>query len=717
MRQGEGNLHGKLWLSTPTGGFGGWLALILLLAGSGPALAQEALVLSGGGSRGIAHAGVVLGLERLGHQPRLVVGTSAGAIVGGLYAAGYAPAAIWRILQQTDWAEVFAPPPVLEGPDRAVRYPVVRVAIGAERVRLFGGFVPELRINRMLVRLLFDAGVRAGGDFDRLPRRFRAVAADLEMGEEVVLARGDLARAVRASMAVPGVFSPVEWEGRVLVDGGIADNMPISVARELGSSVVIASDVLRPLPRIEERDPLSVGLRALRLLLRNAQPRAVPPDILILPRLGPGLAEATFPADPGPLLEAGLEAALSTAPRADPPAPRPPPPDPPPARLAGVQVQAKEAGAAVLLEHAFRPAAAGAYDPARILEAVDRVYATGLFHGVWPTAVPPVPPAAQGSEPATDTMPRPDPVLLVRTEPTPRVLAEGGAGYDNDRGVRVWAGLRSRTAGVARLPAELDVAGAAGGLERWAAASLRLYSLRLLPLVWSAGGYYQEADVRRFIGERPAVEREVRRAGGWLTAELRRLEPGRVLVAGIRAERVEEESGRDGFSLGPLVRMGEIEPLTPVAGAPTLLEAEWRLGEVGYLRARARGSVHGWAGRWRGAAVGDLTLVGGEPPADVRPALGDEHLMPGMRWGEERGQIRAVAGADVVRNTAFDVLARLRLRLGAAAAVGDELGRSATWVAGAELGLVRATPLGPIELAVGANGRGEWRLDVVVGAK
>src|SRR5690606_20222927 len=104
--------------------------------------------------------------------------------------------------------------------------------------------------------LLFDANARARGNFDRLPRRFRALATDLETGRAVSLGSGDLARAVRASMAYPGFFAPVEWNGHLLVDGGVVDNLPTLEARELGARRLVAVDVTRPAERVGSRAPL-----------------------------------------------------------------------------------------------------------------------------------------------------------------------------------------------------------------------------------------------------------------------------------------------------------------------------------------------------------------------------------------------------------------------------------------------------------------------------
>src|SRR5690606_41580353 len=176
---------------------------------------------------------------------------------------------VWRIVLAQDWPELFVHMPRPVGPRRELRYPQLEVGIGVERP---AGLVAEWRINRALVHLLFDAGALSGGDFDRLPRRFRSVAADLRTGEAVVIAEGDLVRAVRASMAVPGVFAAVVRGGAPLVDGGIANYLPVSVARAAGARNVVASDEMWPAPEIEDRDGPGGGLAALPSRLRQHLP-------------------------------------------------------------------------------------------------------------------------------------------------------------------------------------------------------------------------------------------------------------------------------------------------------------------------------------------------------------------------------------------------------------------------------------------------------------
>ena len=139
------------------------LPLVLVLA---PLSAQHTLVLSGGGSRGLAHAGVLIGLERLGYTTPTVIGTSMGAIIGALYAAGYTPEAVRDTVARQDWRALFVADPVQVGPDREPRRPFISVALSHGAEPVLGGFVPETGINRRLTQLLFDAGARAGNDFD-----------------------------------------------------------------------------------------------------------------------------------------------------------------------------------------------------------------------------------------------------------------------------------------------------------------------------------------------------------------------------------------------------------------------------------------------------------------------------------------------------------------------------------------------------------------------
>ncbi|MGE5237087.1 MAG: patatin-like phospholipase family protein [Acidobacteriota bacterium] len=247
------------------------------------------LVLSGGGALGIAHIGVLKVLEELRVPVDCVVGTSMGAIIGGLYAAGYSPQELERLTTSLPWHEILA-----DRPDRR-RLPfrrkvddltyLTRWELGYSdgRLRMPAGVIAGQNLGVEL-RVL---GLRAAGitDFDRLPLPFRAVATDLGTGEMVALDHGDLATALRASMAVPGVFAPVEVDGRTLIDGGIVANLPVGVARSMGADVVIAVDLGQPLT--SERPPDTIAgivQRTTQFLTRlNVQRELAGVDILIRP--------------------------------------------------------------------------------------------------------------------------------------------------------------------------------------------------------------------------------------------------------------------------------------------------------------------------------------------------------------------------------------------------------------------------------------------------
>jgi len=232
------------------------------------------LVLSGGGARGLAHVGVLEVLEELRVPVDLIAGTSMGALVGGLYASGLSPDSIRTVMSEVEWDQVLsdtAPLASLDFARRAERrrYPVeLEVGLSGEGIRLPGGLIAGQDLGLLLRRHTFP--VAAVEDFSRLPIPFAAVATDLATGERVVLDHGDLVEAMRASMAIPVVFSPVESEGRLLVDGGIVDNLPVDLAREMGADIVIAVDASPPLHEEERlRGIIGVFEQLVHLLSRQ----------------------------------------------------------------------------------------------------------------------------------------------------------------------------------------------------------------------------------------------------------------------------------------------------------------------------------------------------------------------------------------------------------------------------------------------------------------
>ncbi len=253
------------------------------------------LILSGGGAKGASHVGVIKVLEELGVPIDYIAGTSMGAIVGGLYASGMNANELADAIRSIDWDDIFNDKPKRE--DRDFRRKLddegflVRYKLGFKD----GAFqFPRSAIDGQKLHFaLRKLAKRAIGieNFDRLPIPFRAVAADIETGDAVVMGSGDLVNAMRASMAVSGVFPPVEIGGRLLVDGGLANNVPIDVGRRMGADILIVVGFPEQLKKRKDLNSVvSIVLQSLDLLIiQNSRLQLKtlrPEDIYIVPALG-----------------------------------------------------------------------------------------------------------------------------------------------------------------------------------------------------------------------------------------------------------------------------------------------------------------------------------------------------------------------------------------------------------------------------------------------
>lgn len=302
------------------------IGLTLLLVS--PVLAAEAarprvgLVLSGGGARGAAHVGVLKVLEEMRIPIDAISGTSMGAVVGGLYASGMSAQQIETLVSSLNWQDAFQdrPPRAELGFRRKQddRNFLVRYALG---IREDGFVLPRgLVQGQKLEQVLRNATLPVAEvqDFDRLPIPFRAVATDLETGDAVVMSSGDLVTALRASISAPGVFSPVQRDGRLLVDGGLVENLPVDPARQMDVDVLIVVDVSFPLySRDELTSPLEVTNQAFAIMIRSRtqeeRAKLNSTDIVIDPPLG-RFASADFSRVPQ-ALRAGEQGARNAGPR------------------------------------------------------------------------------------------------------------------------------------------------------------------------------------------------------------------------------------------------------------------------------------------------------------------------------------------------------------------------------------------------------------------
>ncbi|WP_343659742.1 patatin-like phospholipase family protein [Ralstonia sp.] len=252
------------------------------------------LVLSGGGARGYAHIGVLKMLERMRIPVDVIAATSMGAVVGGLYASGMRADALEQKLSQVDLSDI-----AFDRNDRAklpqslreddFQYPIgLSAGYGDGKLKLPAGLVQGNRLLALLKN--WTAQWPDNIAFSQLPIPFKAMATDLATGDGVILDHGSLPLAMRASMAVPGLFAPIEVGGRTLVDGGLVSNLPVQLARDMGADIIIAVNIGSDLQRPEDlASPAAVtqqmitilvgqNVRAQKALLRGK-------DVLIEPQL------------------------------------------------------------------------------------------------------------------------------------------------------------------------------------------------------------------------------------------------------------------------------------------------------------------------------------------------------------------------------------------------------------------------------------------------
>jgi NTE family protein len=241
-------------------------------------------------------------LERERIPVDLIAGTSMGAIIGGLYASGMSAAELERELLPLAWDRVFASRVERQQLSQRRKEEDFEFSAVLELGMRDGEFrAPQSTLSSRGLEILlrrYTQPVREQHDFDRLPTPFRAIATDMESGQQLVLGQGDLALAMRSSMSVPGLFAPVEWQGRILGDGGLVNNLPVDVARSLGAQRLIAVNVGTPLAARETLGSL-VGVTAqmINILTEQNVQRSLASlwdeDLLITPELGK-LSSADF---------------------------------------------------------------------------------------------------------------------------------------------------------------------------------------------------------------------------------------------------------------------------------------------------------------------------------------------------------------------------------------------------------------------------------------
>ncbi|MGB0391369.1 MAG: patatin-like phospholipase family protein [Salibacteraceae bacterium] len=248
------------------------------------------LVLSGGGAKGFAHIGVIKLLEEVGIVPDYVTGTSMGSIVGGLYAMGYSPDELQKISDTTEWSSVLS---------NVV--PLTEVTFSEKPY--YGSFLTELNINKSGVSLpggliegqsllellsVLSRPVHGIDDFHEFPIPFTCVATDIVNGVPVGISKGNITDAIRASMAIPTAFTPVEYDSLLLIDGGWTRNLPVKEAKDMGADIIISVDVGAPLKTKDELQSMISILdqTAWLLSVQDTEEQLKMSDIVVTPPVG-----------------------------------------------------------------------------------------------------------------------------------------------------------------------------------------------------------------------------------------------------------------------------------------------------------------------------------------------------------------------------------------------------------------------------------------------
>jgi NTE family protein len=254
---------------------------------------KVALVLSGGGARGFAHIPVIEAIEEAGIPIDFVLGTSMGSLIGGLYAAGYTPQEIRTLIDENSMVDLFASTPLPPIPKASLLndqrcYNIFQIGLDQYGVGSTSGMLGDQKILQMLNSAL--CRVATIDNFDELAIPFRAIGANLVNGEKIVFSEGSIVRATRSSISIPGVFAPYPVDGKLVVDGGVVDNLPIDLAKEMGADIVIAVDVNGEdyKTTAEDLDSLTAVLeQTVIIFMKNTYVNQLKSaDILIVPPLG-----------------------------------------------------------------------------------------------------------------------------------------------------------------------------------------------------------------------------------------------------------------------------------------------------------------------------------------------------------------------------------------------------------------------------------------------
>ena len=670
----------------------GFTASVLLLAalvlgqGQRPVFAQAcasvrtALVLSGGGAKGLAHIGVIRALDSLGIKPDLVVGTSMGALIGALYASGHSARevdSLARSLPISDFFRTYEP----HAPRSLGRLqPLIVWEQGEQGFHIQSAAVDEAAVNALLNVAMLRGNLLARGNFDSLPIPFRAVATDLSDRSAAVLATGDLAQAVRASLAIPLIFEPVVINGRVLVDGGLSQNIPVRVARAAGARRVIVSNATEvPSDSVDFFSPFQLADHLLGFLFQQPEDSSGPGDVIIRPDVA-GFRSLDFsPSSATTIIQRGRRAADSVLAVNGTCLPR--------GRVADVGLPSRVsmvsvAGATLSEERAVKQllgvTRGSMIDMVTLKRRLRNLAETESYKAIW------LGPSGEGDSVRFD----------VTVRATPLRQAGLGLAFDNDLGGRLWLGGLDRALLGTSMEGSvlLSLGRFEQGLDIGLRKHVRVGSLFMTPALTLRGF---DDDIREFDGRGNELpELETNGLVGFLGFE-QLLPHGWSLALGGEGRVWDEPNVSDRSAIG--VR-GRVEKVGRTAERLFLAEGIWtdrfRRVEfegivtlsVGALKIRPRFRL-GW---------------GEDLPLDLQFPLGGDQGFPGLHLGELRGSRELIVGAILTHPIKRIVHARLEIVAGRAAPDGP-LFDSVGWLAGVRLGIGADTPVGPIRFDYGVT--------------
>ena len=681
-----------------------WLAAVSLAA---PGRAQTApteapdsswaLVLSGGAARGIAHIGVLRALEEEGIRPGLVCGTSMGALVGALYAAGYSSAQIREMVRHTDWDAIFgAGRESFEWRDTIVPQPWVALVGEGLRLHLPSGAVDDSYLNFTLARYYLPAEAMARGDFDRLPIPFRCVGTDAETTNPVVFKSGSIARAVRTSISIPPLFPAVPDGNTLLVDGGLASNLPVSTARALGPDRILAIDVsLPPLDLTDRSSLLEVSFSILdRLNKRSQQDTLSSRDRLVwLELAGHGPMDFT---ECDSLIERGYReararirdfAALvhsdSTVARQDSVHVLLPPARP---VVAWLDRNGQPSPRADVARRQFGPPPGAAFDPGVLQGGFEEVYRADVFVSAWPSF--------------TVTNDSTTIAMTVETRPASELLF--AFGYDNDVQARLNGTVVLRPLN-RRLPDKISFGATVDPLRRNVFFALEPHSLARGGDGWFLRGGWRQTDVRLFDEKRTIRETLVERAEGMAGFQTR-LTRSYLLQAGAGYGF----AGTDGRDFSGVLMSARLQSGSVFGEG---IQGVLLVGEETYAAVVARATLDVRAGPVTIRTSARAGSSSQHTPADELQNLGGAESLAGLRHREWLGHDRLAGELRLSHN--LRSYARLFL-YGQAGTITQSVSRpdmdgEVHFAGGA--GFEATVPFGPLKLDWGINDNGEFRLD------